>query len=71
LPSDAYVCNDSNMLPGDGWALQSSGGHCTYTKTSPSLSIAPGATLSFEYSANYSQSLAAPAAANVSVSGCP
>jgi hypothetical protein len=71
LPSSVYVCNDADILPGPGWTLQSSGGHCTYAKTSPSLSIAPGATLDFEYSSNNPTSPVAPAAANLSVSGCP
>lgn len=71
LPSSAYVCNDVDILPGAGWDLQSSSGHCEYTKTPPNLSIAPGETLDFEYSTNNSNAVAAPAAANVSVLGCP
>jgi len=71
LPSSAYMCNDAQALPGAGWTLTISGNHCTYTRTAPPLAIAPGATLSFEYSSNDPMSAASgSAAANVSVSGC-
>ncbi|HET8933863.1 MAG TPA: hypothetical protein VFN67_10500 [Polyangiales bacterium] len=70
LPSTANICNDEDVLPGAGWTLQSSAGHCEYTKTSPTLSIAPGASLSFEYSSNYPNNIADPAVANVNVAGC-
>jgi hypothetical protein len=70
LPSSTRVCNDVSKLPGKGWTLRSSGRHCTYTTTSPSVSIAPGATLNFEYSSNDPSSWSAPAALNIGVSGC-
>lgn len=70
LPSTAYICNDASKLPGNGWSLQSSAGHCAYTKTSPSLSIAPGASFTFEYSTNDEQS-ESPAVIHLIVSGCP
>jgi hypothetical protein len=71
LPSLGYLCNDNNMLPGAGWALQSAAGHCAYTKTAPLLNIAPTAKLTFEYSSNYSKTSSANAVTNISVSGCP
>lgn len=70
LPSTMKICNDVDVLPGAGWTLQSSAGHCEYTKSPPTLSIAPGASLKFEYSSDYPDDIAAPAAANVSVVGC-
>jgi hypothetical protein len=71
LPSSAYVCNDTGALPGPGWTLQSSAGHCTYTKTKPSLSLAPGAMLTFEYSSDNQSSVPEPAAINLRIYGCP
>jgi hypothetical protein len=70
LRSNMYVCNDQTALPGAGWTLQSSGGHCVYIKTAPGLSLAPGATLTFEYSTDDPTTAIGPAVANISVSGC-
>lgn len=70
LPSTTYVCNDANKLPGSGWSLLSSAGHCAFTKTSPGLSVAPGASLTFEYSTN-DELPASPAVTDLTVTGCP
>jgi hypothetical protein len=70
LPSTANICNDADVLPGAGWTLQSSAGHCEYTRVTPALSIGPEATLSFEYSSDYRSTLAEPAVIQLSVLNC-
>jgi hypothetical protein len=71
LPWSTYVCNDAKTLPGTGWTLVATGNHCEYTKLSPGLSVAPGGTLTFNYSSNSPTTISLSAALNVSVSGCP